>query len=161
HDNASVTGAVQGFPIPTVSFTFGAANVDCTGNAIANAAQADQGFTASSINTAALGAGNYNFRASVAGNANYLGATSECEPLTITTALLAITPTTSAGPSPSPASSPPHNTAAVAGAEGFSPTPAVTFTFGAANLACTGNAIANAAQADQGFTASSINTAAL
>src|SRR5262249_22055306 len=69
HDNAMVTGAVAGFPIPAISFTFG-------GNPIANGAT-EAGFDATSVPTGPLGAGNYMFGASVGSNSNYVGAASD------------------------------------------------------------------------------------
>src|SRR5262249_34411545 len=60
HDNATVTGAVAGFPIGAISFTFNAA-------AIANGST-EASFDATSIATGALGAGSYVFNASVATN---------------------------------------------------------------------------------------------
>jgi len=73
HDTATVTGAVAGFTIPGVTFTF-------EGAAIANGA-GEAGFTANSINTGPLGANTaanpvYTFNATVASNDNYIGATS-------------------------------------------------------------------------------------
>jgi hypothetical protein len=76
HDNATVTGGVAGFALPATSFTFDAA-------AIANAASAEAGFTETSVGTGALAAGNHVFRATVASNANYIGATSDPEPFTV------------------------------------------------------------------------------
>src|SRR5262249_48302849 len=73
HDNATVTGAVPGFAIGAISFTF-------DGSSIANAASAESGFDATSVATGALGAGSHTFNASVAGNANYIGGTSDPEP---------------------------------------------------------------------------------
>ena len=89
HDNATVTGGVAGFALPDTSFTF-------DGNAIANAAAAEAGFTKTSIATGALGAGNHRFQATVESNANYIGATSALEPFVVDTATTA-TRTTASG----------------------------------------------------------------
>ena len=88
HDNATVTGAVAGFAIPATSFTF-------DGSAIANAAAAEAGFTETSVATGALGAGNHMFRATVAANANYIGATSAPEPFVVDKASTTTTTTAS------------------------------------------------------------------
>src|SRR5205814_1022437 len=76
HDNANVTGAVSGFPIAAISFTFDAAS-------IANAALAEATFTATTLASGALGAGAHFYTASVAANANYIGATSDTEPFVV------------------------------------------------------------------------------
>jgi hypothetical protein len=78
HDTATVSGAVPGFPIGPVSFTL-------NGGAVANDPAADGTATARSVNSAPLAAGSYIYKASVAGNANYLGATSDDEPLSVRT----------------------------------------------------------------------------
>ena len=69
-----------------ISFTF-------DGNAIANAAAAEAGFTETSVATGALGAGNHVFSATVGANANYIGATSAHEPFVVDKAQLAVTTT--------------------------------------------------------------------
>src|SRR5439155_290461 len=81
HDNANVTGGVSGFPVPAVSFTF-------DGSGIASNGSTESGFDATSVATGALGAGDYLFKATVAGNANYVGATSTDEPFTVDKAQL-------------------------------------------------------------------------
>jgi len=78
HDNANVSGGVAGFPIPAISFTFNS-------SPIANGST-EAGFDATSVSTGPLGAGNYVFKASVASNANYVGATSEDEPFSVSKA---------------------------------------------------------------------------
>jgi hypothetical protein len=79
HDTATVTGAVSGFPIEAVSFTL-------NGNPVANGAGADGTTTAHSMDSGPLAVGNYTYKASVADNANYIGATSADEPLEVTNA---------------------------------------------------------------------------
>jgi hypothetical protein len=84
HDTAAVTGEVGGFTLPAVSFTF-FPNSDCTvgtGSPIPNDPTPAPD-TLASIDTAALAAGSYAFQATVAGDSNYIGATSACEPLTV------------------------------------------------------------------------------
>ena len=83
HDNATVTGGVTGFAIPAISFTL-------NGNPVNNGST-EAGFDATSVETGALGAGNYTYNASVAGNGNYIGDTSPDEPFTVDKAQLAIT----------------------------------------------------------------------
>src|SRR5205814_854796 len=73
---SNVTGAVAGFPIGAISFTFDAA-------AIANAASAEAGFDATTVASGALGAGTHTYTGSVATNANYIGATSDPEPFVV------------------------------------------------------------------------------
>src|SRR5262249_57586000 len=85
HDKARVRGGGAGFALPPVSFTFNAA-------AVANAA-AEGTFTATSVPSGALGAGSYTYVGTVGSNANYIGATSADEPLTVDKAQLAITTT--------------------------------------------------------------------
>ena len=74
HDTAQVTGAVAGFAIGAVSFTL-------NGSAVAN--DGKEGDLFKSANSAPLTAGNYAYRASVAGNDNYIGATSDPEPFVV------------------------------------------------------------------------------
>lgn len=77
HDTATVTGAVPGFdPTGAISFTL-------NGNPVANADPAEAGFTASTVDSDPLAAGSYTYAASVAGDPNYFGDTSDDEPLTV------------------------------------------------------------------------------
>ncbi|MGD0389906.1 MAG: SpaA isopeptide-forming pilin-related protein, partial [Tepidisphaeraceae bacterium] len=73
YDTATVTGQVAGFAIGTISYTFQ------TGSGTPVAA----GSGTTSNTEGPLATGSYNFQASVAGNSNYIGATSAVEPLTI------------------------------------------------------------------------------
>lgn len=82
HDNATVTGAVLGFSIPAISFTF-------DGGAIANGST-EGGFSATSVATGALSAGNHKFNATVASDSNYIGATSADEPFKVVDARISI-----------------------------------------------------------------------
>src|SRR6185369_7302062 len=81
HDTATVTGQV-GSIVPTgaVSFTFDQSPIACGTTPIATALSLDGG-KAASIATSGLTTGTYNFRAQIAGDDNYVGATSSCEPL--------------------------------------------------------------------------------
>ncbi|HSX18136.1 MAG TPA: Ig-like domain-containing protein [Candidatus Saccharimonadales bacterium] len=86
HDTASVAGGVNGFTVPAVTFTFYTnSTCDGQGTAVTNTG-ADEGNASlvRSANSAALVAGSYAYKASVAGNTNYLGDESDCEPLTVT-----------------------------------------------------------------------------
>ncbi len=76
HDTATVTGGVDGFPIPAISFTL-------NGNPAANADPAETGFAASTVDSDPLGAGSYTYVASVAGDDNYIGDLGDDEPLTV------------------------------------------------------------------------------
>src|SRR5262245_58281605 len=86
HDTEAMTGGVAGFPLPAVSFTFTssytAAGGCAAGAAVANSGT-EAGVTAKSADSASLGANDYAYRAVVAGNDNYLGDTSVCEPFTV------------------------------------------------------------------------------
>src|SRR4051812_45680363 len=83
HDTAQVTGQVSGFAATgAVTFAF-FGGADCTsGSAIGTFASLDGGDPRSDA-TAALAAGSYGFKATVAGDGNYLGDTSACEPFTV------------------------------------------------------------------------------
>ncbi len=87
YDNATVTGAVPGFAIGTVSYTFRTDDGACATDGVA------AGTGGKSTVEGPLGAGAYSFDATVAGNANYLGDTSDCEPLTVEKAQLTIVTT--------------------------------------------------------------------
>ena len=78
HDTATVSGAVPGFAIGAVSFTL-------NGSAVANDPAPDGTATARSEDSAPLAAGSYKYAASVAGNDNYIGASSGDEPLSVRT----------------------------------------------------------------------------
>lgn len=151
HDNATVTGGVSGYPIPAISFTF-------NGGAIANGTT-ESGFDATSVATSALGAGNYKFNATVAGDNNYLGATSSDEPFTVDKAQLAITTEVHdashndiTGGSIKLGSTAHDNATVTGGVSGF-PIPAITFNFN-------GTPIANGTT-ESGFDATTISTDAL
>ena len=92
HDTAKVTGAVTGFAAPPVTFSF-YANDTCTGDGtpVANTG-ADQGDATAvrSAASAALGAGKYSYKGAVAGDSNYVGDNSDCEPFTVVDARITI-----------------------------------------------------------------------
>ncbi|MFN8486751.1 MAG: Ig-like domain-containing protein [Caldilineaceae bacterium] len=153
HDTASVGGAVTGFAIGAVSFTLNGASV-------ANDPSADGTATARSVDSAALAAGSYTYKATVAGNDNYIGATSADEPLTVNKAHLTISTQihnashvdiTNQIVAPS---SVVHDTASVGGA-------VTGFAIGAVSFTLNGNAVVNANPAETGFTASTVNSAPL
>src|SRR5262249_38763664 len=152
HDKARVRGGGAGFALPPVSFTFNAA-------AVANAA-AEGTFTATSVPSGALGAGSYTYVGTVGSNANYIGATSADEPLTVDKAQLAITTTIhDAGhnveigrASGRERTEVPENATATDGIAGFA-LPPVSFAFNA-------GAVANAA-AEGTSTATSVPSGAL
>jgi uncharacterized repeat protein (TIGR01451 family) len=83
HDTATVTGGVGGFTVPTPTFTLTTNYTDsCSaGNSVAN--DGTEGSASKSAGSAALAAGTYAYRASVAGNDNYIGDDSDCEPFTV------------------------------------------------------------------------------
>src|SRR6185436_4348822 len=96
NDTAKLTGVVAGKTAPPVTFTFYAnGTCDGTGTSVANTG-ADEGDATAvrSAASAALGAGSYSYKGAVAGNANYLGDDSDCEPFTVKAAPTGqITPT--------------------------------------------------------------------
>ena len=83
HDTATVTGGVNGFDLPAVSFSLTSDYVDScdAGAAVANDGMENGAFK--SADSAALGAGEYAYHASIAGNDNYIGDDSECEPFEV------------------------------------------------------------------------------
>src|SRR5262249_27529776 len=91
HDTATVSGGGSGFTLPAVSFTLTSSySGSCAaGNGLGN--DGTEGSATKSSDTAALGAGSYAFRASVADNDNYIGANSVCEPFTVNKANLTLT----------------------------------------------------------------------
>ncbi len=142
HDTATVSGAVSGFTVPTdVSFTLTSSYTDSCDNGAAVANNGTEGSAAKSADSAALGAGSYAYRASIAGNDNYIGADSSCEPFSVNKAQLLVTTDIHDANhqvvTTVPSGSVVHDTANVAGVvNGFTP-PTVTFTF-YNNNSCTG-----------------------
>jgi hypothetical protein len=102
HDSATVTGIVAGFvPANNVGFTFHGSNTVGNTN-VGNCDAADPTTAAGSValvdgvahpsdTVGPLHAGKYGFTASLAGDDNYLGGTSACEPITVNKAQLGIT----------------------------------------------------------------------
>jgi hypothetical protein len=88
HDSASVTGSSDAFaPTGNVSFTF-YTKIDCTTDDTHPSTDAgtvafDNGVAHPSSDEGALAAGSYSFVATYAGDNNYQGSTSGCEPLTV------------------------------------------------------------------------------
>jgi hypothetical protein len=80
HDTATVTGGVNGFDLPAVSFTL-------NGTGVAQGGSAD---AIRAVDSDPLAAGDYTYKAVVGDNANYIGATSADEALTIDKAQLVI-----------------------------------------------------------------------
>jgi hypothetical protein len=148
HDTAAVTGGVNGFALPLVSFSF-FTNDTCTG---VGTPYANNGTpapdTIASVSTASLGAGPYAFQAVVAGDDNYFGDTSECEWFTVDKASLSISTNIHNANHQVVTSvfenSIVHDTAAVVGGVGSFTLPPVNFTF-FDNGTCTGegSAVAN------------------
>lgn len=128
HDFATVSGAVSGFtPSGTVSFTFySAENCGGTGASVTNAGA--EGAGVRSADSAALSAGKYSYKASVAGDSNYLGDDSDCENFTVDKA----TPGLSTAPSVLP-----NDRATISGLFGASPGGTLTFK-AFENATCTG-----------------------
>ncbi len=140
HDTAQITGNVSGFlPTGAVTFTYYSNYTECnTGGApIANLGADEVTSDPRSAATSALAPGTYAFQASVAGDTNYKGDTSGCEPfivdqgqLTADTILHNAAHDEIANNSHVGLGSVMHDTAQISGAVGgFTPTGAVTFTF--------------------------------
>src|SRR5437763_818208 len=98
HDTAQITGQVSGVtPTGAVTFTF-FSGADCTnGSAIGTFASLDNGDPRSAA-TAAVAAGSYGFKATVAGDANYVGAPTAAGPFAGDRRKLGVPPTGHAGP---------------------------------------------------------------
>jgi stalled ribosome alternative rescue factor ArfA len=93
HDKATVTGIVPGFaPANKVSFTF-YRNGSCSGDGedAGQVALDSSGVAHPSTAFGPLAAGSYSFKASIAGDDNYNGATSDCEPFTVNKARPTVT----------------------------------------------------------------------
>jgi hypothetical protein len=151
HDTATVTGAVDGFPIGAISFTL-------NGNGPVGQVAAEAGYSATTEDSAPLAAGSYTYKGYVEGNDNYIGGDSGDEPLTVDKAQLTIvtaihnsshndiTNTTV------PVGTVVHDTATVTGAvPGFDPTGAISFTLNT-------NPVANADPAEAGYSASTVDS---
>jgi uncharacterized repeat protein (TIGR01451 family) len=85
HDTAKLSGLVAGKTPAAITFAF-YSQADCGGDAVAVAnIGADEGDNTAdrSAASAALGAGDYSYKASVADNSNYLGDSSDCENFTV------------------------------------------------------------------------------
>src|SRR4051794_27232534 len=88
-----MSGVVSGKTPAAITFAF-YSQADCAGDAVAVAnTGADEGDATAdrSAASAALGAGDYSYKASVAGNANYLGDDSDCENFSVSKAQLTAT----------------------------------------------------------------------
>jgi hypothetical protein len=151
HDTATVTGQVPGFdPTGAISFKF-------DGNDVANADPAEAGFSASTVDSAALNAGNHLYTASVEGDSNYEGAISGDEPLTVDKAqLYIVTYIHNAAHQDITGGNVTfgaivHDTAVVTGGVLGFPIPAVSFTLN-------GNLVANDPSADGSATARSVDS---
>lgn len=92
HDTADITGAVDGFPIPAVSFTMtsGYNGQDCSQGAVV-ANDDTESASYKSADSPSLTAGSYAYRATVDGDANYIGDTGECEPFTVSQGTTTVT----------------------------------------------------------------------
>jgi hypothetical protein len=122
-DTATVGGQVAGFAIGNISYTFQ------TGGGTPVSA----GSGATSTTEGLLAAGGYNFQASVAGNSNYIGATSAPEPLTINKGTLTLSTTiddaaTNGAPTGAPGESV-YDTYSLSGSQPFPFAGTVNYTF--------------------------------
>ena len=88
HDTANVTGGVSGFALPAVSFTLTTGYIDTCASGVAVADGGNEGTLNRSADSSPLAAGTYAYRATVAGNDNYIGDISPCEPFTVSTIII-------------------------------------------------------------------------
>ena len=140
HDKATVTGAG---PTPTgnVAFTFfsGTGSSVCDAQSVASGVVAldGSGIAHPSSSQGPLAAGSYAFKATYAGDSNYDGSTSSCEPFSVGKASPSISTTPSAG---GVVGTVLNDTASVTG--GSSPTGDVTFKlFPPSDTSCTGTPV--------------------
>ena len=149
HDKATLGGIVDAIT-PTGAITFTQYTNDaCSGDGSPLATDGADGTGTRSVDTAALAAaGSYSFKASVASDANYNGATSLCEKLKVNKGTLSLEtfihsgdPTTDVGDpgiSSASAGTTVHDKAKVEGiVAGFPPANPVTFTFWRGAKNCT------------------------
>jgi hypothetical protein len=172
HDTGKITGGVvSGFSTEPITFKFYAGD-KCEGDGTSvNNIGADVGGDPTrdrSSDSAALGAGSYSYKAFVAGNDNYVGSDSGCEPFTVNKGDLTIRTDihnalhqviTSAD-----AGAIVHDTATLGSAvSGFNPTLAnISFTFWTGNSGCNGTGTAVAQTTAEGtYVARTINSAPL
>jgi len=136
YDTADITGAVQGFPIPAVSFSWQDPDTTGTCAGTRTAVNTVVGDPMTTVNSAALGAGKYSYQATVASNNNYFGDTSPCEPLSVDKGTLGFTTTIRDANGADvtgqtvPVGTVVHDTSALTGATpGFVPGGTVTYKF--------------------------------
>ena len=142
-DQATVSGAVAGTPTGTVTFIF-FSNGTCTGAGTEGSPETLTLGVANSASEGPLLAGSYSFQATYSGDANYLGSTGGCEPLTVNKASSAtVTSMKQAGQTVTSVAigSSVTDQATVAGTGAGTPTGTVTFTF-FSNGTCTGTGTA-------------------
>lgn len=133
HDTATVAGQVDSIvPTGPVTFQFFTSG-DCTtgGSPVANTGT--DGGAVRSADSAALAAGGYSYQATIAGDSNYNGTTSACEPLTVNkatpTAVTEVHNSTGGVITTETLDPNMHDKATVTGVGGFVPTGTVDFTF--------------------------------
>ncbi len=118
HDFASVSGGVAGFtPSGAITFTF-YTQADCGGTGTSVTNTGTEGSGQRSADSSALAAGSYSYKASVAGDSNYLGDDSDCENFTVNKA----NPTLGTAPTLIP-----NDSATISGLFGASPSGTLTF----------------------------------
>ena len=139
HDTASITGTVNGFlPTGTVTYEF-FTNTACTGTHTDQTVDVNaNGTVPNSAETAALAAGGYGYKAVYSGDSNYLTATGDCEPFSVSQKQPGVSTTVVQTPGAGGLGSTAHDTASITGTvNGFLPTGTVTYEF-FTNTACTG-----------------------
>jgi hypothetical protein len=137
HDEASVSGIIASFtPTNNVSFTFHSTN-DCSDQGVASGSVALSGNIAHPSDAQGpLAAGQYGFKATIAGDDNYNGATGICENFTVNQGTLGLTTTIHTDSPDLPLvgnavlGASLHDEASVSGIiSGFAPTNNVTFKY--------------------------------
>src|SRR2546428_9350 len=126
HDKATISGQVSGFTIGgTVTYTYFSTASACTGSSSTETVSVGS----ESGNHGPLAAGAYSFKATYNGDANYVGSTAACEPLTVNKGPPPLS-TAIAPASPVALGTAVHDTATFSGlTSGFSPTGTVTYKF--------------------------------
>jgi uncharacterized repeat protein (TIGR01451 family) len=163
-DQATVSGVAGIAPSTSVTFTF-FANASCsgTGTIVPGAGTLAAGF-ANSGSEGPLTAGSYSFEAAYAGDSNYLGSTSSCEPLTVNQAssvtVTSVLNGSGVATSAVALASSVSDQATVSGTGAGTPTGNVTFTL-FANDACSGSGTPGSAIALNQGVASSGSSGAL
>jgi len=165
YDTSTVTGTTGFAPTGTVSYQLYASN-SCSGTASTTQTETLAGGSVPpSPSTAKLAAGSYGFQASYSGDSNYLGSTVTCEAFSVAQApsstLSGVYDSTSSlWSGVDVTGSMAHDTSAVTGVLGFTPTGSVTYSF-YGGPTCSGTPTTQSVTFSGGIVPGSSSTAAL